>query len=419
MQTRILELTKATLRRIIQLAAIMLWSAGVIVIFPFLMLKHLLRKHILKRKPNILWGPTSIINIKYNSQSAKLAGYRSSTLVFDVYHINSPEDFDYCTKNWWRYSVLRKIKPIVIPYFVSLWTIWSYDIFNFFFHGGLLQNTPLRTLELPVLKLLRKRVVASPYGNDMIMPSKVKYKYKWNVSLEIEKNKPNIDENRVFSNIKYVSKYADWIITGGDAIDYLVRADMSLHTVPLDLEECKPYYQQNERPKIVHAPNHRALKGTKYLFDVCERLKSKGYDFDLVLVEGMRNAEAREIYKSADIIADQFLIGWYGLFAIEGMALGKPVMCYMREEWLEYHSGYFCECPVVSTNPDNLEENLIMLLENPELRLELGRNGREYVEKYHSYEFIGNVLDKIYRKIWFKEDVDDDLRKMGIKVYGK
>ena len=30
------------------------------------------------------------------------------------------------------------------------------------------------------------------------------------------------------------------------------------------------------------------------------------------------------------MIADQFLIGAYALFAIEGMALGKPVVCYLK-----------------------------------------------------------------------------------------
>ncbi len=49
-----------------------------------------------------------------------------------------------------------------------------------------------------------------------------------------------------------------------------------------------------------------------------------------MLVQGMPNDEARATYQRADMIADQFLIGAYALFAIEGMALGKPVLCHLE-----------------------------------------------------------------------------------------
>jgi glycosyltransferase involved in cell wall biosynthesis len=47
-----------------------------------------------------------------------------------------------------------------------------------------------------------------------------------------------------------------------------------------------------------------------------------------------------------------------------------------------------------------------MLIEHPELRKELGLAGRRYIEKYHSLEAMGRILDKIYRKVWFGETVD-------------
>ena len=35
---------------------------------------------------------------------------------------------------------------------------------------------------------------------------------------------------------------------------------------------------------------------------------------------------------NADLIVDQLIIGWYAMFAIESMALEKPVICYLRED---------------------------------------------------------------------------------------
>ena len=44
------------------------------------------------------------------------------------------------------------------------------------------------------------------------------------------------------------------------------------------------------------------------------------------------------------------------------------------------------ECPVVSTSPENLIENLRILITNPDLRREIGRASRLYVEKYQGFE---------------------------------
>jgi len=320
-------------------------------------------------------------------------------VVYSVYSINKKEDFD------WVVPRTPAILRLLAPYVIVLWAIWSFDIFHFFFNGGYLRSTPLRWLELPILKACGKHIVVSHYGSDVIMPSRVKNKYKWNVALEIEKHYPNIDERAVEKQIRYFSKYADFVINDGQAVEFIPKAHMSLKLIPIDLDQWKPVYQTgNDRPVIVHAPNHRALKGTRYLIEACRQLKKEGYNFELVIVERQPNEIARQIYSKADIIADQFLAGFYGLFAIEGMALGKPVLCYMRPEWVKYHNSYFKECPILSTNPDNLTENLRLLLENPALRTELGRKGREYVEKYHSYEFIGKQLDTIYRSLWFGEN---------------
>ena len=41
-------------------------------------------------------------------------------------------------------------------------------------------------------------------------------------------------------------------------------------------------------------------------------------------------------YRDADIVVDQLLAGWYGGFAVEAMALGKPVIAYLRESDLHH-----------------------------------------------------------------------------------
>ena len=84
-------------------------------------------------------------------------------------------------------------------------------------------------------------------------------------------------------------------------------------------------------------------------------------------------------------------------FAVEAMALGKPVLCYIRKK--EYLPDW-ADCPIVNTPPEKIYENLLMLIKNRELRIEIGKKGRQYVEKVFSLQSVGERLDKIYKDIF-------------------
>jgi glycosyltransferase involved in cell wall biosynthesis len=120
---------------------------------------------------------------------------------------------------------------------------------------------------------------------------------------------------------------------------------------------------------------------------------------ELKLVEGMRTDVARRTYEEADVIADQFLVGAYALFAIEGMSLGKPVVCFLNDAFRPLHPEWD-ECPIVSANPDGLVDALRRLVLDPALRRELGARGPEYVRRWHSLDSVGAEMDAIYRRIW-------------------
>jgi len=58
-------------------------------------------------------------------------------------------------------------------------------------------------------------------------------------------------------------------------------------------------------------------------------------------------------------------------------------------------SGFPRELPIIHTDPDNIYRNLKMLLENPELRRELGDKSRRNGEKYHDYRKIADDIVKL------------------------
>jgi len=109
-------------------------------------------------------------------------------------------------------------------------------------------------------------------------------------------------------------------------------------------------------PTIVHAPTHRDVKGTRYVIHAVAQLRSEGIAVELQLVEGLPHAEARRIYERADLLVDQLLVGWYGGVAVECMALGVPVVCFIDEEAARRHApaDLVRDLPIVRAAPVDL-----------------------------------------------------------------
>src|SRR5205823_4847572 len=146
------------------------------------------------------------------------------------------------------------------------------------------------------------------------------------------------------------------------------------------------------RPLVVHAPSNRAKKGTADVIEACAQLP-----VDLDLVEGVPHDEARERYARADIVVDQLNAGWHGVFALEAMALGKPVVAHLKPDVLERSAEAFgVRVPIVPATAATLVEALRPLVENPAHRRELGVAGRAYVEQVHDIDRVADRLLDIY-----------------------
>ena len=78
---------------------------------------------------------------------------------------------------------------------------------------------------------------------------------------------------------------------------------------------------------------------------------------DLEIVEGLPHDEAFERYRNADIVVDQLNAGWYGVFAIECLALGKPVVTFLHDEAVRRtEEAYGVEVPLRSATAETLRK---------------------------------------------------------------
>jgi len=148
-------------------------------------------------------------------------------------------------------------------------------------------------------------------------------------------------------------------------------------------------------PVLVHAPSDQARKGTQAVEAAVKQL-AKEHRFEFKLIHQLARKEELAAVGRADVFVDQFTIGAEGLAALEAMALGKPVVCFIKESIrARYPAGF----PVVVADQNNLVGTLAELINNGAKRSELGRQGRNYVEAYHDARSVAAELIEIYEDL--------------------
>ena len=368
------------------------------------------RKARANERPAVLFGISPLINNKYWSQSLKKLGYKSVTFVYGLYQINRENDFDYTPEKIFPRASRMKFFFLAQPYLCFFWGLKNFDVFVLDFDGGFLRGTPLQFLELPLLTLAGRKIIAIPYGSD-VMDVRRCADARFRTAILQDYPALIAKANDIKRRVLHYCRWVSFIICGGGMIDFLPRAELlGASFCGIDTNEWRNDSPHVEDPnnssgapvKILHAPNHSHIKGTQFLIEACNELRAEGLPIELIIKQKIPNQEIKELMRDADIVASAFLTGYYELFAIEGMSMGKPVLNYWRPDLKAIYSNYSfaSECPILDTSVETIKDNIKKLAADPSLRARLGEAGRRYVEKYHSHEAIGQTLDKVVRQVW-------------------
>jgi glycosyltransferase involved in cell wall biosynthesis len=180
-------------------------------------------------------------------------------------------------------------------------------------------------------------------------------------------------------------------------VDSSLFPESSLLFQRIDTSKYQPYYPDKSKlvPKIIHAPSAPIAKGTPEILKIIDELKRE-YKFEFVLLENMSREDVVNELKQADIFIDQIVLGSYGMASCEAMAFGKPVLCFIMDEVFE--NGLPVDCPIVNSNTNTLKNNLIRLLDDANLRNEIGQQSRLFAEKYHDSDKIAHQLVQIFNQ---------------------
>jgi glycosyltransferase involved in cell wall biosynthesis len=293
-----------------------------------------------------------------NVQALRRKGVDARLVVFktEPAHPEADEDLRLPAGPQWRrqatqFRALAKLLPRT-------------DIFHFYFG---LTLVPKR-LQFPILRAARKKSVFHFVGSDIRGKSPDELAY---------------------------GHLADMQIVGSyDAARWVPEADV----VPpgIDLRPIEPVPPRAEGPvRVAHAALSRRRKGTELIVAACEEL---GVELDVV--ENVRHDEVGPRLALADVVVDQLNSGWYGLFAIEAMAYGKPVVGYIHDEAAARTAAAFgVDVPIVRTTKESLVADLRPLLASAEERRERGGAGRAYVERVHDADTMADRLVDIYSRL--------------------
>jgi glycosyltransferase involved in cell wall biosynthesis len=239
------------------------------------------------------------------------------------------------------------------------------DVFHFYFGLTLVP----KSLQFPILRALRKKSVYHFLGSDI--------------------------RGKTPEQLAYGKRANAQIVGSYDAIRWVPDAEV----IPPGLDLSRVAHvppSDRERPLVVHAPSNRGRKGTEHIIAACAQLP-----VDLDIVEGLPNEEAKQRFAKADIIVDQLNAGWYGVFAIESMAMGKPVVTFLHDEAKRRTEDAFrLQVPIVSASKDTLVERLRRLVEiGPIERRLIGSASREYAMKVHDIDPIADRLIELYSRL--------------------
>ena len=380
----------------------------------------------------VLFAGQAYYNAWYLSRALRKYGWTAEVLNWNV---NPASQIYYHGEDYRFTGDAEDESAQNLRFFVS--SIYAYDVFHFSNAHGICFGFHVQSLfekcdgkysEIALLQDLGKIIVYSNNGclDGVSQTAFAKWGPESVCSICCWRNEPTVcSDERNLAWGRFRNSVADFqCLLGGNRVDF--NDDPRVHEVPefycLDKELWHPQIVIPEAfrlpPKpdgtlwLYHAVGNKAerttneginIKSSHVYLPLIKKLKGEGLLLELLEPTGIPNKEVRFLQTQVDIFLDMLTYGWFGATAREGMMLGKPVICYIRPEWLESVRqeipDYVAELPIINATPTTVEAVLRDLIADPEKRREIGQRSRDFAVKWHSAEAGGRRFDEIYSKL--------------------
>lgn len=352
------------------------------------------------RKKSILFhNPDYHCTFFYREELINL-GWRADIFVFDTY----PEKLLFSSNN-----VIKSYKitnNIYIDY--TLWYLCNFYKYKYIFYygrpidyGRVLKKFGIKLNIEPMLfivKLFGTKIIYLPTGcNDEFTREKF---------LQFDNGQvcnncgffEKCDDRKNLRNLQIINKYADLVIGSGFTKPQ-INNYKKMRWKSFDLEVYNsnililPKFQlaKSNSFRILHSTsleirsfNGKNIKGSEFIEAAVMKLRNEGYDCELIRLKNIDSKYMRFYQAQADLVIDQLIYGHWGSSALEGIALGKPVVCYLSKDMKDEYLKTFKvdQLPIIEANTENIYEIIKSLLENPQIVAEYSNLSMDFAKKY-------------------------------------
>jgi glycosyltransferase involved in cell wall biosynthesis len=351
----------------------------------------------------VLHGPVNVGNQPWVlSRHERALGVRSDLAVNYSTWFGYPADR--CV------SALGKRTPLHIAkrFLFGVTSPWRYDVLHYYFGRSFLcwddYGAPNRLwfADLKLARRLGRKVFMTLQGCDIRLSDESAARNEF-TACEIGRCESAPDcraslDARRRALVRDILPLVHRVFFLNPELGHYVPGASFLPYASVDVEAFEPVWPSaNGVPVLLHAPSNESIKGSALIIEAVERLK-KRIPLEFVLVKGVPYEQALKLYQRADLVIDQLLMGWYGGLAVEAMAMGKPVACYLRDQDLAFlPAGMRRDLPIVQITPGTVEADLERALRRRHEWPAWGRRSRDYVLRWHHPRRLAAAMIRTYR----------------------
>ncbi|MCI0639021.1 MAG: glycosyltransferase [Gemmataceae bacterium] len=349
----------------------------------------------------VLHGPVNVGNQPWVlSRHERALGIQSDLVVRSDSWLRYPADLHLVRPNrleWLNY-VSTALFALTAPF--------RYDVFHYYFgqsylHGPKAARLRAEYLDMRLARKLGRKIFMTLQGCDVRISAASAERNSFSpcqvgrCSAAVD-CRASLDDQRRWL-VHNVLPRCDRVFVLNPDLAWDAPGATFLPYASVDIEGLGHFPPKTEgRITLLHAPSDESIKGTRFIVAAVEWLKQR-WPIDLVLVHGLPYSKALPLYQSADLVIDQVLLSWYGGFAVETMAMGKPVACHIREQDLDaIPDAMRADLPLLRLNPRDLEQQLEEILQRRREWPAWGRRCRDYVFRWHHPRKIAQAMVDAY-----------------------
>jgi hypothetical protein len=201
---------------------------------------------------------------------------------------------------------------------------------------------------------------------------------------------------------KYKEKYKKLkrrhlLVSTPDLLHSLPGAKWQPNLVPINDPLYLPALDKSDNPIIiVHSPTRKDLKNTDLFMAVTKKIQKKlCKGIEIRLIENTAHATCLKQKRESHILFDH-LQGYFGVSSLEGLSQGLCVFAGLDEwnqRWISEWTG--CDAlPWSITNPRDLSDDLMNMIEDKEKRQAAGQASRDFMVRcWSDQKTVQHLID--------------------------